>query len=392
MMLRWFLSKTVREATAMRKHVWKLLSAQRDILSSQAISAVSLAINELATAIAEGANKGKIRIKMEELEFAANKWLKSYPHPAWRENVEVLLVALAVAMGIRTFFIQPFKIPTGSMQPTLWGVTSEPDFSQYGVAPGTKTLPDFKIPTSFARIRDWLGGASYLHVVAKTDGALEEVEEPVRILIFNLWQRIRVGGVTHTIWFPPDYGAYSLTKRAGLQIGRVYRKGEEIVKLRVKCGDHLFVDRVTYNFRRPRRGDIIVFETKGIDYPGISKDLFYIKRLVALGDERVRVGTDHHLVIDGARLDASTPGFENVYSFRPNAAENQYFGHLRMGMFQEDGSQYVVRHNHLMVMGDNTRNSLDSRFFGDFSREFVIGKSWFVYWPINKSRFGWGYR
>ena len=62
---------------------------------------------------------------MENLEKAANKWLKPYPNAAWRENVEVLLVALAVAMGIRTFFLQPFKIPTGSMQPTLFGVTSE---------------------------------------------------------------------------------------------------------------------------------------------------------------------------------------------------------------------------------------------------------------------------
>ncbi len=67
---------------------------------------------------------------MAKVEDAANKWLKPYPNAAWRENVEVLLVALAVAMAIRTFFLQPFKIPTGSMQPTLFGVTSEPDFTK----------------------------------------------------------------------------------------------------------------------------------------------------------------------------------------------------------------------------------------------------------------------
>ena len=107
-----------------------LLSAQRDILSLQAIGAIQAALDNLKSAINSGQNKGAIRIKAEELQFAAEKWLKPYPHAAWRENVEVLLVALAVAMGIRTFFLQPFKIPTGSMQPTLFGVNSVPNFAR----------------------------------------------------------------------------------------------------------------------------------------------------------------------------------------------------------------------------------------------------------------------
>src|SRR5215469_5047373 len=127
-MTRWLFSKTVREAVAMRKHVNRWYRAQRDLLSSQAIGAVTMAMSELQNALKEPKlNIGRVRIKMEELEFAANKWLKPYPNAAWRENVEVLLVAIAVAMAIRTFFLQPFKIPTGSMQPTLYGVTSTPD-------------------------------------------------------------------------------------------------------------------------------------------------------------------------------------------------------------------------------------------------------------------------
>src|SRR5277367_2744672 len=129
-MIRWLFSKTIREACAMRKHVQRLLNAQRDSLSPQAIAPMQIKINELNAAISEGTNTGKIRIKTEELQFAAEKWIKPYPNAAWRENVEVLLVALAVAMGIRTFFLQPFKIPTGSMQPTLYGVTSAPDFTE----------------------------------------------------------------------------------------------------------------------------------------------------------------------------------------------------------------------------------------------------------------------
>src|SRR5450755_4505182 len=128
--LLWFISSDVRNAVAMRKHVQRILSAQRDILAPPAIENVKRALADLSTALNSGAKGEALKKEMARLEEAANKWLKPYPHAAWRENIEVLLVALAVAMGIRTFFLQPFKIPTGSMQPTLYGVTSVPDFTK----------------------------------------------------------------------------------------------------------------------------------------------------------------------------------------------------------------------------------------------------------------------
>ena len=121
-MIRWLFSKTVREAVAMRKHVHRLLNAQRDLLSPQAIAAVSIEDGRIEHGDCRRHKHRQDSIKAEELQFAAEKWIKPYPNAVWRENVEVLLVALAVAMAIRTFFLQPFKIPTGSMQPTLFGV------------------------------------------------------------------------------------------------------------------------------------------------------------------------------------------------------------------------------------------------------------------------------
>jgi signal peptidase I len=405
---RWFFSKTVRQATAMRKHVKKLLDHQRDILSAQAVEAVESAIASCRQAVAEYSDKPALEKQMENLEKIANKWLKPYPNAAWRENVEVLLVALAVAMGIRTFFLQPFKIPTGSMQPTLYGVTSENLINE----------PDFKIPTGLTRVREWFEGISYIHLVAKNDGPVEAVERPVRILIFNLWQKVVAGGRPFMIWFPPDYGSETLESRARLQSGKEFHKGEDIVKLRVRAGDHLFVDRLTYNFRPPKRGEIIVFETKGIPEEnrqrfGIPGDQFYIKRLVGLGGETLSLKSDYkvndapqssgtvevgRLTVDGKPLSASFPHFENLYSFygasRASSLldykQNHYYGHALIGVLAP-GQTYNIEPCHFFVMGDNTMNSLDSRYWGGFPSSAVIGSSCFVYWPIT-ARFGWGNR
>src|SRR5688500_18340030 len=104
MTLRWFLSGKVRQAMDMIKHVRKLINAQRDIISPEAIGNVNVSIGDLEKAIETNSDKKVIQDRMDDLEKAANKWLKPYPNPEWRENIEVLLVAIAVAMAIRTFF------------------------------------------------------------------------------------------------------------------------------------------------------------------------------------------------------------------------------------------------------------------------------------------------
>jgi signal peptidase I len=386
----------------MRKHVQKLLNHQKDILSPQAVEGLQRALRDMDAVIASNGDKAALEQQMQSLEKTANKWLKPYPNPVGRENIEVLLVALTVAMGIRTFLLQPFKIPTGSMQPTLFGVT----------ATNLKDIPNFKPPTGWEAVREWFAGVSYIHKVAEEDGDLKPIDPPVGFRILNLWQTIAVGNRTYTILFPPDYGEKTLGTLAGIQPGDTFHKGEDIVNLRVRAGDHLFVDRVTYNFRPPKRGEIIVFETKGIPEEQrfrwhIPGDQFYIKRLVGLGGETISIKDDHivtnnlvavgHLVVNGKELSASTPHFENLYSyngFPPGVKgipyrENHYYGHARIENLL-DGREFKIQPRHLYVMGDNTMNSLDSRFWGDFPREYVIGRSFFVYWPIT-DRFGWGY-
>jgi signal peptidase I len=295
------------------------------------------------------------------------------------------------------------------MQPTLFGVTSTPDFSR-GLEEPSAGNANLVFPTGWQRVRDWFAGISYLDVKAKVDGPLERVDKPFAILIFNIYQTLQIGGVTHWILFPPDYGSVTLEQRAGLRRGALYKKGDDVVRMRISSGDHLFVDRVSYNFRRPQRGEIVVFDTHGL--VGVTPDTFYIKRLVGLGDETLALKQAYivtgipgfgtvpvgHLVVNGKQITASDPGFQNVYSYYGAARgtetlaykDNHYFGHGMIGNLQP-GSEFNVTPNHYFVMGDNTMNSSDSRYWGDFPESQVIGKSFFVYWPIT-DRFGWNYR
>jgi signal peptidase I len=404
MTLQWFLSRRVRAAGHTCKHVQKVLSEQRDLLSPDAIEEVQKSISHVRNTIRERPNRSAIEASMSELQTVIDKCLKPYPNAGHRERVEMLLVTVAIVLGIWTFFLKSFKIPTGSMQPTLYGVTHENLIDR----------PDIEFPNGLQRFFTFCyRRVSHTHIKAADTGEFRVIDQqPLRVLVFNLRQRFQIGNAVQTIWFPPDdvFRRAALIDWSGSPVARIFQKGEDVIKIKAISGDHLFVDRLTYNFRPPKRGEIIVFKTKGIS--ALPQDEFYIKRLVALGGEAVRIGNDRHLVINGKRLDANTPRFKGVYSFNPKEPprDSQYSGHLNDSvvqnfyrftnvapLFRHETDSQTVKPNHYMVMGDNTLNSSDSRTWGDFPRENVIGKSFFVFWPIGSqndraSRFGWGTR
>lgn len=409
MLARWLLSRQFRHALEMRKHVWKIRSFQRDELAPQALAGIDEGIRTFDAVLRSNPTLGTLTSAIHEFETCANRWLRPYANASIRENVEVFLVAIGVAMAIRTFFLQPFKIPTGSMQPTLYGVHFE----------DLRYKDQIPIPGMLSRITGAILKGEFHHEIrAEDDGEMVRVE-PRKSIAFVSYQDIVVryqgsGGVRekkHRVWFSPvDGHGGDLRGFVGGVVGQAglyhpvpaprqrFRKGDPILRLRDSAGDHLFVDRLTYNFRPPRRGEIIVFETRGIR--DLTQDQFYIKRLVGLGGETLRLGDDRHLVIDGKRLDATAPHFEKVYAFDGPPAESEYSGHVNgtvartakrseaiAPLFRTGTMEYQIRDNHFMVMGDNTLNSLDSRAWGDFTQTNVVGKYCFVWWPFT-SRWG----
>lgn len=384
--MRWLFSRTFRQAVEFAGQVRKIRNSQRDLLTVEALTAIDQALANFDSKLPGAKAKEAMLSLVSELETIANQTLKPYPSASIREHLEMLLVVATVVMGCRAFFFQPMAIPSGSAQPTLWGITAE-DYT---------SRPEFQIPTGFRRFYEsWVLGRTYYHVKAVADGEVRDMQEAKTVFPFVKKLNFTVGSQTYTVWFPPD----KFYEHARLQYGRPFKAGQDIVKMRVTSGDHLFVNTMTYNFRPPRRGETIVFESRRKE--GLIPNTHYIKRLVAMGGEKVSIGDDSHLVVDGVRLDASTRYFENVYTFKGPPRADYYSGHVNSRVAREAGfagniaplfpdgrAVYQVKPNHYLTMGDNTMNSHDSRAWGDFPREHVIGKCGFVFWPIT-DRFGW---
>lgn len=278
------------------------------------------------------------------------------------ENVEMLIVAIAVAMGLRAYFLQPFKIPTGSMQPTLNGITA------------VTTDPHWTDNYPVKPLRFIVTGEWYSEVRAKASGRLgdpmEHITDP-SVVLFN------IGGQMHRI--PRDI----LVNEDGNLIpafhpDRVVRREDLLWAGRTQRGDHLFVNKVIWNFRKPRRDEVMVFTTDNI--PTLEPGTHYIKRLVGMPEERISIRTPN-LVINGQAITGAL-GIDRI-----TAAQNGYAGFQLAGHLKSPNLEWRMDRDQYFALGDNTNNSRDSRYWGPVPAENLVGPALLVYWPFT-SRWG----
>jgi signal peptidase I len=180
-----------------------------------------------------------------------------------REYLESIIIALVLAMLVRTFVVQAFKIPTGSMRPTLM--------------------------------------------------------EGDRILVNKF-----------------IYGA------------------------KVP-----FIDLRLPDVRQPKRGDIIVFK-----YPEDPKRDF-IKRLIATEGEEMEI-VNGNILINGKVVD------------KPDILRERFY--YNRGEYGKEGLKIKVPPDSFYVLGDNSATSRDSRYWGFVPKKDLIGKAFFIYWPLYRIR------
>jgi len=113
-----FRSRSIKHARLLIRHAEKLMRYRCDVLSETTLADIRRQIEALERAITER-DLPTVQQNSERLDALVAEHSPSHREAGWRENCEVILVAIVVAVGVRSYFIQPFKIPTGSMQPNL---------------------------------------------------------------------------------------------------------------------------------------------------------------------------------------------------------------------------------------------------------------------------------
>ncbi|MEO0509409.1 MAG: signal peptidase I [Verrucomicrobiota bacterium] len=144
--------------------------------------------------------------------------------------------------------------------------------------------------------------------------------------------------------------------------------------------DHVIVDRISYLFGSPQRGDLVVFKTSGIS--GIQQfrgeeqsEVFYVMRLIGLPEESISI-SDGAIFADGVKLESKN----GILPFTKylTAAEIPVSGF-------DEKSDFRVKENEYFVLGDNSPNSLDSRFWGGVPEDAIIGKVTTIYYPFSRA-------
>ena len=405
---------------------------RKDILAERDLNKLSetqVRLRELIHSFKSIRDDLKVQKEIELInQFLLKIGGKIYPKTFWIDNVEVGLVALVIIIGIRTFFFQPFLIPTNSMYPTYSGMNEviyelnaekptttvnilnkillgSKNYYLEAANDGRVSVPLFSQAqfSRDAKLRS-VGFVSFEYVKGKKwFGLLPATYRQYKLYIGNQPVKIQVpfdfslDSVILKTYFP-QYDSFKELLQAQhgekriniykdtrhkIKSGTVVKKGDTIISFDITLGDALFVDRLSYHFKKPEAGEPFVFKTSKMNLDAKTKqnlgEKYFIKRIGGVGGETISIA-DGQLLVNGEIRD-------EVDAFISNGnKEGEYKSYKADGLLST-GNNFTIPEDYFFALGDNSYNSHDSRYFGPVSKVAIIGKPCFIYYPFTKR---WG--
>jgi signal peptidase I len=390
----------------------------QDVLNDRDLKAIT-ELEDRYPALIKAKDVDALQKLNKEAMKLGNKFFPPSPWDGWRENVEVFVVAAIMALAIRTYFLQPFKIPTGSMEPTLLGIEPRP----------TTDLP----PNPVYQVYDFLiHGRTYSRIITQQGGRVVSFKPGTMTIWFEYTdvtlENDQGRQETDRIWIrwsdvESKLGILASIDPAGYTHDpSVFKPGDVLANYVTQTGDQVLVDKVTYNFHPPNRGDVFIFKTAGI--PGLeheqgldqegSED--FIKRCIGFAGDIIQVtppmlyvtpsGESHADLVKGADIFAhqftQTPAYpggppypgyslvtwdtsRGIGSFCTGTTKDT--NHPYDPFDAQNSQTYYVPEGCYWAMGDNSPNSKDSRYWGGVPKANLVGRGYFVFWPFT-SRWG----
>ena len=123
--------------------------------------------------------------------------------------------------------------------------------------------------------------------------------------------------------------------------------------------DYLIIDEISYRFREPKRGEVVVFK-----YPKDPSSRF-IKRIVGLPEEEVKIEEGKVFVRNGGEFEMLEEGYLSSFATTPG------------------NTHIFLRENEYFVLGDNREFSSDSRRWGPLGREDIVGRVFLRLFPLS---------